>query len=192
MDKKYVRSEKGRLVDANGVTGKKVIKKLREQGKQVKYQTKPEKKSMVSKKEIASKKQKQHQKGQQSVRAPDPQVPIRLIQEPVHFAQGAAQVPFRVGQGVLHAGQYMVDPLARAGDEQLRRALQLSKKQYDERIKKQVQQQLGQRNKMQQQDKISKQRQQKDKKDFVKENMKSIRSKKLAEKAKQQQQNVFF
>ncbi len=166
MDKKYIKNPKtGRLVLADGATGKKVSKMLKQEGKQIKYESGPGK-SKVAKK--ADKKQQQR-----PIRPPDESIIMRLIDEPVHL-----------GEDVVQTGAEFMAPPIDATQQQFRRALQLSKKQYQQHVAKELKQQLGQRKKMQQEDQHSKQRQ---KADFKKD-MKQLRVKMLAKKAKQQEQ----
>jgi hypothetical protein len=144
MTKRFIKNEKtGRLVDADGVVGKKIIKDLKEKGKTIEYVEKPKKEKKVE----------TLPQEEPRVRPPDPPTTMRLLHRPMlsHYQHGLGQA------------------------QQFRLAMEMSKRQHEQKVAKQKEKQLKQRQKMQKQQKESEQRQ---KKDFQKK-MKQARLSKL-------------
>ena len=163
MTKRSIRNpDTNRLVDADGSVGKKIVEKLKKEGKQVKYQDKPEKPTKSSKKSAPTTSVPAEE---QQIRPPDVAVTARLL-----------------GHG--QPGAYD-DAYARAIQQHqaFLRAMRQSRQLYQAQKAKEMEKQAQQHKKMQQQQKLAKQRQKQD----LKRDMKQLRVKKLAQKAKEEE-----
>ena len=158
MTKRFIRNpHTNRLVDADGSVGKKIVQQLKKQGKQIRYQNKPDKPTKSVKKSAPT-----TSVAQQQVRPPDAPVIARLLGH--------------------HHGH---DEHARAMQEHqaFLRAMRQSRQAYQAQKAKEMQKQAQQRKKMQQQQQLAKQRQKQD----LKRDMKHLRVKKLASQGKKEE-----